>query len=124
MDETHTAHVGGQLVDLGEMVSRLQTQSALAALGCAQIEELEFVSVRGRELWLFDIDPAHPVVPGLQESGQVMADEATGATDESCFHGVTPFQLNSFSAVLWKSHSLSSSVKNGMWVRTSSTALA
>ena len=60
-DEAHAAHVGGQGVNLVDVLGCLE-----AVLPPAQVNELEFIGGGGRILRMFQIRAAHPVASFLR----------------------------------------------------------
>jgi len=85
VDESHPAHVRGQLVHLVERaVAQRQCRAAVRRL--TQVQHTELVG-RGRgKLVLLDIHAAHPIALSLQLLDQVSADETTRSTYDCFFH--------------------------------------
>jgi len=82
VDESHSAHVGGQLVNL----SRSPGNRGLAVFRLSQIEEQEFIGLTGREFRALDIHATHPVTFSFQSFYEMTPDEPTRAADNSLLH--------------------------------------
>ena len=59
MDKAHAAHIRSQLVDLVERAGGAG-KGGPAIFRLAQVQQQEFVRLRGSKLRLLDIHPAHP----------------------------------------------------------------
>ncbi len=84
MDETHAAHVRGQLIHLVKGPSVGGPDRQLAVFLGAQVKNQEVVSRCPREFWMFLVDSAHPVSVPFEPFDQVAGNE-TGGTAYQCF---------------------------------------
>jgi len=74
-DVTDSAHIGGQVVDLIDVLGRFQ-----AVFPEAQVELPEIVGSGLLILRHFNINAANPVTIGLQPLDEMMANESTGTS--------------------------------------------
>ena len=85
VDETHAAHVGGQLIDFVDLPAG-NRQRGLAVSRFAEVQLQELIGGGGGKLVLLDVHPADPIPLALQFLDQVAADEATRTTDHRFLH--------------------------------------
>ena len=77
-DIANTTHVRRQVIDLVDILGRLQ-----AAFPSAQVKNLKFIGSRILVFGGFDIDTSDPVPFLLQSLYQVMTDETAGARNQN-----------------------------------------
>jgi hypothetical protein len=74
---THSAHVGGQRVDV------IHTPGGEQALvPTAEVQELKLIGVDRRVLWSLQVDTPHPVSAPLHAGDQMVTDEAPSTGDQ------------------------------------------
>ena len=88
MNESHTTHVGGELIYLIELRRRAvgDSECLLTVAEFTQIQDSEVVRRRGGELGVFDVNSTNPVPLGFEALYHMACDESPRTTDQSSFH--------------------------------------
>jgi hypothetical protein len=88
MYEAHSAHIGGQLIDLNKSAT-VCAECSLAIMLISKVEKKELIRSGWTKLMLLDVHAANPLAFPFQPLNKVAADEATCATNQ-CFLHIIP----------------------------------